>query len=28
VKAGLPPGCWKEDSVEFYTFEGQIFHEE
>jgi uncharacterized protein (TIGR00296 family) len=28
VKAGLPPGCWKEDCVEFYTFEGQIFHEE
>jgi hypothetical protein len=28
VKAGLPPGCWKEDCVEFFTFEGQIFHEE
>jgi uncharacterized protein (TIGR00296 family) len=28
VKAGLPPGCWKEDCVEFYTFEGQIFSEE
>ena len=27
-KAGLPPGCWKEGCVEFYTFEGQIFHEE
>ena len=28
MKAGLPGGCWKEDCVEFYTFEGQIFHEE
>ena len=28
MKAGLPPGCWKEDCVEFLTFEGQIFHEE
>jgi uncharacterized protein len=28
IKAGLPPGCWKEESVELYTFEGQIFHEE
>ncbi len=27
-KAGLPPGCWKEDCVEFSTFEGQIFSEE
>jgi uncharacterized protein len=28
MKAGLPPGCWKEDCVEFYTFEGQIFSED
>jgi hypothetical protein len=28
MKAGLAPGCWKEDGVEFYTFEGQIFCEE
>jgi uncharacterized protein (TIGR00296 family) len=28
MKAGLPPECWKEDCVEFYTFEGQIFSEE
>ncbi|MDD1706239.1 MAG: TIGR00296 family protein [Methanoregulaceae archaeon] len=28
MKAGLPFGCWKEDCVEFYTFEGQIFCEE
>jgi len=28
MKAGLPRGCWKEDCVEFFTFEGQIFHEE
>jgi uncharacterized protein (TIGR00296 family) len=28
IKAGLPAGCWKEDCVEFYTFEGQIFCEE
>ena len=27
LKAGLPPGCWKEKGVEVYTFEGQIFHE-
>lgn len=27
-KAGLPPGCWKERCVEFFTFEGQIFHED
>jgi hypothetical protein len=28
MKAGLPRECWKEDFVEFYTFEGQIFCEE
>ena len=28
IKAGLPAGCWKEDCMEFYTFEGQIFCEE
>ncbi|MCU0631720.1 MAG: TIGR00296 family protein [Methanolinea sp.] len=27
IKAGLPPGCWKEERVEVYTFEGQIFSE-
>lgn len=27
IKAGLPAGCWKQDSVEFLTFEGQIFSE-
>jgi len=28
TKAGLPPGCWRRDDVEAFTFEGQIFHEE
>jgi hypothetical protein len=26
-KAGLPRGCWKDEKVEVYTFEGQIFEE-
>jgi hypothetical protein len=26
-KAGLPEGCWKRNDVQFFTFEGQIFHE-
>lgn len=28
TKAGLPPGCWRREDVEAFTFEGQIFHEE
>lgn len=27
LKAGLSSGCWKEQDIEVYTFEGQIFHE-
>jgi uncharacterized protein (TIGR00296 family) len=27
MKAGLPGTCWKNDAVEFLTFEGQIFSE-
>lgn len=27
IKAGLPPGCWKNSSIEVQIFEGQIFHE-
>jgi len=27
-KAGLPSGCWKKNSVEVLTFEGQLFHRE
>ncbi len=27
LKAGLPPDCWLMESVEVYTFEGQIFRE-
>ena len=27
MKAGLPRGCWKESSVQIFTFEGQIFSE-
>lgn len=26
-KANLPAGCWREEGVEVFTFEGQIFHE-
>jgi uncharacterized protein len=28
IKAGLPPGTWRDDDTELYTFEGQIFYEE
>ncbi|WAI01014.1 TIGR00296 family protein [Methanogenium organophilum] len=28
IKAGLPPGTWRKDDTELYTFEGQIFYEE
>ncbi|WFN35159.1 TIGR00296 family protein [Methanogenium sp. S4BF] len=28
VKAGLPPGTWRSNDTELYTFEGQIFYEE
>ncbi len=28
IKAGLPPGTWRRDDTELYTFEGQIFYEE
>lgn len=28
MKAGLPPGTWRKDDTELYTFEGQIFYEE
>lgn len=27
LKAGLARGCWKDERVEVYTFEGQIFEE-
>jgi len=27
MKAGLQPKCWRSESVELYTFEGQIFSE-
>lgn len=27
LKAGLPPDCWLMNSVDVYTFEGQIFKE-
>ena len=27
MKAGLPKGCWRESTVEIFTFEGQIFSE-
>jgi uncharacterized protein (TIGR00296 family) len=27
LKAGLPPGCWKDPSCIFYRFQGQIFTE-
>ncbi len=28
IKAGLPPGTWRSNETELYTFEGQIFYEE
>ncbi len=27
VKAGMPPGCWRDRDTEIYTFEGEIFGE-
>ncbi len=27
-KAGLPKNCWKDESVQFYTFTAEIFEEE
>lgn len=28
LKAGLPPGCWKNEEVEIYKFEAVIYEEE
>ena len=28
MKAGLPPGTWRRNDTELYTFEGQVFYEE
>lgn len=28
IKAGLPPGAWRNNDTELYTFQGQIFYEE